>query len=201
MRKKWPRGGNPWTVKDTRVLHEDGWLKLEGQRVIRPDDSEGDYNVVRLRQLGVGVLPIDERGVVTMIGQWRLPLGRYSWEMPQGGREEDEDAIACAKRELKEEAGLEATHWIKALELDLSTSLTDARSVAFVATGLSAGAAQPEACEVLNVRRAHFRDVLDRVSTHEIREASTVATVLRAYQMAASGELPEPLARAMLSKR
>lgn len=179
-------------------LHEDGWLKLEGHQVIRPDGSTGAYNIVRMRKLGVGVLPIDADGCVMMIGQWRLPLGHYSWEMPEGGCEAGEEPLDAAKRELREEAGLTAARWIKALDLDLSTTLTDERSVSFIAFDLDAGPAQPEGREVIQRRRAPFIEVLERIDSGEVREAMTVATILRAAHLARSGALPAPLSNAML---
>ena len=59
-----------------------------------------------MRGLAVGVLPIEADGSVHLVGQWRFPLGRYSWEMPEGGAEPGEDALDCADRELAEETGL-----------------------------------------------------------------------------------------------
>jgi len=70
--------------------------------------------------------------------------------------------------------------------------------VIFLATDLTQGPAQPEATEVLRRRRAHFLDVLQRIAEGRIRDALTVAAVLRAHHMAVTGQLPAPLAAAML---
>ena len=166
--------------------------------VIRPDGARGYYGVIRVRRLAVGVLPIDTGGRVHLVGQWRFPLGRYSWEMPEGGAEPGEDARGCAERELAEETGLRARDWVKVLEMDLSNSLTDERAVIFIATELTGGIAEPEATEVLKHRTAHFLDVLERVADGRIRDALTVAAVQRAHHMAMTGQLPAPLAAAML---
>jgi 8-oxo-dGTP pyrophosphatase MutT (NUDIX family) len=198
MNQNVDEGANPYRVKATKVLHRDDWLSLEANDVVRPDGSDGAYNVVRVRRLGVGVLPIDAEGCVHMIGQWRFPIGRYSWEMPAGGAEAGEDALSCAKRELAEETGLHAADWIKILELDLSTSLTDERSIVFIATRLEAGPAHPEPREATAHRRAHFLDLVEQVGCFQIREGATAGALLRAYHMAATGLLPDALARAMI---
>jgi 8-oxo-dGTP pyrophosphatase MutT (NUDIX family) len=196
----WEEDGDPWRVKIVSAPFENDWFRLDAHDVVRPDGADGKYTVIRIRRLAVGVLPIDDEGHVHLVGQWRFPLGRYSWEMPEGGAEPGEDARACAARELKEETGLSAGMLAPILEMDLSNSLTDERAVIFLGTGLSAGEADPEPVEVLRRRTAPFADVLARVCDGRIRDAMTVAAVLRAYHLAATGALPSGLAQAMLRR-
>ncbi|MGD9968790.1 MAG: NUDIX domain-containing protein [Hyphomonadaceae bacterium] len=198
MSDAWEEDGDPWVVKSLTRAFENDWFRVDAQEVIRPDGKPGRYDVIRVRRLAVGVLPIDADGAVHMVGQWRFPLGRYSWEMPEGGAEPGEDARLCAERELAEETGLRAGLLLKVLELDLSNSLTDERAVLFLATDLAEGRAQPEPTEVLQRHRAKFSDVMARVADGRIRDAMTVAAVLRAHHMAMTGQLPAALAAAML---
>lgn len=194
---EWEDDQNPWQVTGISTPFSNAWLTIESSEVIHPDGKPGVYSVVRIRRLAVGVLPIDDDGYVHLVGQWRFPLGRYSWEMPEGGGEPGEDALDCGRREMAEETGLSAATYQQILEMDLSNSLTDERAVLFLATGLTPGQANPEGTEVLKRRRAHFADVLARVADGRIRDAMTVAAVLRAHHMAVTGQLPAPLARAM----
>lgn len=198
MSDAWEEDSDPWIVKCVTRAFENDWFHVDEHDVIRPDGAPGYYGVVRIRGLAVGVLPIEADGGVHLVGQWRFPLGRYSWEMPEGGAAPGEDALTCAERELAEETGLRAGSWTQMLEMDLSNSITDERAVIFLATELSQGVAQPEATEVLKHRRAHFMEVLARVATGRIRDSLTVAAVLRAHHMAVTGQLPAPLAAAML---
>ena len=46
----------------------------------------------------------------------RIDNPRNSWQMPQGGVEENEDFLEAAKRELKEETGIKSAKLIKELE-------------------------------------------------------------------------------------
>jgi 8-oxo-dGTP pyrophosphatase MutT (NUDIX family) len=200
MSDEWEEGGDPWIVKSVARPFENEWFRIDAHSVIRPDGAEGVYSVIRPHRLAVGVVPIDAEGCVHLVGQWRFPLGRYSWEIPEGGAEPGEAALACAERELEEEAGLRAGRWEKILELDLSNSLTDERAVIFLASDLQPGAPRPDATEVLRLRRAPFREVLARTADGRIRDSLTVAGVLRAHHMAVTGQLSEPLARAMLGQ-
>ena len=78
------------------------------------DDGQSvtDYMVVAPRAktgnliTGVSVLPVMD-GKYGLIRVYRHPLGDYVWEVPRGFIDEDEEPIAAARRELKEETGLE----------------------------------------------------------------------------------------------
>ena len=200
MTDVWEEDGNPWSVTATSIPFKNNWLHIDKNDVIRPDGAAGEYTVVRLRRLAVGVLPIEPDGSVHLVGPWRFPLARYSWEIPEGGGEPGEEPLACAKRELEEETGLRAANWTPILEMDLSNSVTDEAGIVFLATGLQAGVKQPEATEVLRHRRAPFGDVLARIVDGRIRDSLTVAALLRAHHMAVTGALAPDLAAAMLAK-
>lgn len=201
MSEDWEEDGNPWTVKGVTRTYENDWFAIDSHDVIHPDGEQGKYTVIRPRRLAVGVLPLEPDGCVQLVGQWRFPLGRYSWEMPEGGAEPGEDPLDCAKRELAEETGLSAATYIPILEMDLSNSVTDERAVIYLALDLAPGAANPDPTEVLRRRRAPFGEVLARVADGRVRDSLTVAAVLRAHHMAVTGQIAEPLARAMLAPR
>jgi 8-oxo-dGTP pyrophosphatase MutT (NUDIX family) len=200
MTDDWEEGRNPWVVNARTRPFANDWFEIETHDVTHPGGAPGTYSVIRPRRLAVGVLPIDGDGQVHLVGQWRFPLGRYSWEMPEGGADPGEPAIACARRELAEETGFTAANLLPILEMDLSNSLTDERAIIFLATGLTPGQASPEPTEVLQRRAAPFMDVLARVVAGRIRDAMSVAAVLRAHHMAVTGQLPDALARAMLNE-
>lgn len=194
----WEEDGNPWVVTGVTRPFENAWFHIDAHDVIHPGGAPGTYGVIRIRRLAVGVLPIDADGCVHLVGQWRFPLGRYSWEIPEGGAELGEDAAMCARRELAEETGLVAGRLEPILEMDLSNSLTDERAIMFLATDLAQGEASPEPMEVLKRQRAPFRDVLDAVVDGRIRDSMSVAAVLRAHHMAVTDQMPAPLKHAML---
>ena len=198
MTGHWQEDGDPWRVKSVARPFENEWFAVDAHQVVHPGGREGSYSVVRVRRLAVGVLPIEPDGRVHLVGQWRFPLGRYSWEMPEGGAEPGETAEICARRELLEETGLSAGRFAPILEMDLSNSLTDERAIIFLATELSAGEASPEDTEILRRRTAPFSEVLQRVADGRIRDSMSVAGVLRAHHMAVTGQLPAVLAKAML---
>jgi 8-oxo-dGTP pyrophosphatase MutT (NUDIX family) len=191
---------NPWRLLGARTAFENPWLRLEEQEVIDPVGEKRLYGIVRFKKLAVGVLPVTDDGNVHLVGQWRVPLGRYSWEMPEGGCEAGEDPLDCARRELEEEAGVRALSLTPILKLDLSNSVTDEQAICYLATGLSPGVPAPEPVEVLRNRLVPFREILADVANGRITDSLTVASVLRAHHMAVTGEIDAALAAAMLAR-
>ena len=195
----WDDEANPWTVKGVSQRFANPWFSVEEHDAVNPGGGRSHYGVIRFRKHAVGVLPLDADGVVHMVGQWRFPLARYSWEMPEGGAEPGENLEECARRELAEESGFAAARLERILEMDLSNSVTDEHATVFLATGLTPGAPAPEEVEALKSHSAPFQDVLARVVDGRIRDAMTVAAMLRLHHMAVTGSLPPGLARAILA--
>jgi 8-oxo-dGTP pyrophosphatase MutT (NUDIX family) len=189
---------NPWRRLSGRVVYDNPWIRVEDDRMLGPDGQECVYGLVRFKNRAIGVLPIDADGSVHLVGQWRVPHSRYSWEMPEGGGAMDEAPDAAARRELEEEAGLKAGQLIEILQMDLSNSVTDEQATLYLALDLTTGEKAPDATEVFRHRLVPFRDVLAEVFAGQIRDSLTVAGVLRAYHMAKEGLLAHDLAKAML---
>lgn len=190
----------PWRSLDTSVLFENPWTTLTRHSAVAPTGFTADYVVQRPKNVGVGVLPLHDDGTVTMVGQHRFALMNYSWEMPEGGAPKDEDPFDGVRRELAEEAGLEAANWLQVLDMEMSNSITDERCVTWLAWGLTPAPVDPDPTEIITVARVPFRDLLHEIGRGAIRDAMTVATAYKAHHMAVEGLLPPALAKAMLGR-
>jgi 8-oxo-dGTP pyrophosphatase MutT (NUDIX family) len=188
---------NPWTVLSQRLVYENEWIRVDHHEVLDPSGGPGIYGTVHFKQQATGVVPIDEKGNVILVGQYRFPLRAYSWEIPEGGGEHSLPALESAQRELREECGLAARNWREILSTDLSNSVTDERSTAFLAWDLFAADGRPESTERLQVARIPFWGAVDRAKRGEIRDAISVAALFRVALMALQGELPEEVAVAI----
>ena len=193
--------GTPWRRGHERVVFETAWIAVTEQTAIAPTGRPAPYGMVAFKNLAIAILPLHADGTVPLVGQHRLPLGDYSWEIPEGGSPLGVDPLEGAKRELLEETGLVAAEWREVMRLQLSNSITDERAVGFIATGLmpAPGGARPDDTEEIALARVPFREVLDAVVGGHLTDALTVALVLRAYHMAREGALPGELARVMLN--
>jgi len=186
---------NPWTTLRVSEKYANPWITVEEHAVLTPKGKPGIYGVVRPRNLAIGVLPLDARGMTTLVGQYRYPLDRYSWEMPEGGGDKAVAPIDSAKRELREETGLVAASWLEILRMDLSNSISDEHAICFLAWDLTQRDPEPEETEELQLRHVPFAELHAMVMDGAIGDSLTVATVLKAAAMARLGRLPEPVAR------
>ncbi|WP_303702904.1 NUDIX domain-containing protein [Brevundimonas naejangsanensis] len=201
IKPRWAEGlpeTPPWRSLGDSVLVDTPWMRVTRHPAVAPTGADADYVVVPPKNVGTGVLPLHDDGTVTLVGQHRFALMRYSWEMPEGGAPEGEDPFEAVKRELAEEAGLTAAHWRAALDVDLSNSITDERAMTWVAWGLSATETAPDETEVFLSARVPFGELMAEIARGAVRDALTVATAYRAYHMAREGKLPAALARSML---
>lgn len=171
---------NPWQTHETRLAYENPWIAVRESQVTNPSGRPGIYGVVHYKNRAVGVIPLDEEDHTWLVGQYRYPTDTYEWEIPEGGAPEGEDLLACAQRELLEETGLRATDYEMILrDIQLSNSVSDERASIFVARGLTLGNAEPEETEQIAVRRVPLAEALAMVDRGEIRDAMSVAGLLR----------------------
>jgi 8-oxo-dGTP pyrophosphatase MutT (NUDIX family) len=173
-----PDPSNPWVTVSRRPIYENPWISLREDRVIRPDGTPGIYGVVHFKNRAVGVLPIDDRGRVWLVGQYRYPLNAYSWEIPEGGCPESETPEATARRELREETGLEAGRLELVANAHLSNSVSDEIAFIYRATDLIQGPSDPEGCERIDVRRVEWDEAWGMLKRGEITDSMSVIALL-----------------------
>jgi ADP-ribose diphosphatase len=172
---------NPWRKLGSREVYDNPWIKVREDSVIRPDNEPGIYGVVHFKNKAIGILAVED-DFIYLVGQYRYPLDRYSWEIPEGGCPEGEEPLAAAQRELEEETGLRARRWEKLCEADLSNSVTDEVAILFIATGLTQGEHNPEGTEQLQIRRMKFQEALEMALKGEITDAMSLLAIMQ-YQL------------------
>ncbi len=191
--------GSRWRVRrGPDRLHENAWFALDDYDAIAPTGVDSRYFCLHFKNGAVGAIPLHDDGTITLVGQWRFPFGAYSWELPEGGVPPDEPSLEGAKREMREEAGLEAREWRHILTMQLSNASTDEVANLYLATGLTPVAKDPDATEQLAVARVPLREALNAIAKGHITDALTVAALLRLHHMAVEGELGDALRQIVL---
>jgi 8-oxo-dGDP phosphatase len=175
-----PLAESPWRrdQRDQRfsnaffTVHEDqAWNRRAGRHF--------PYGIIAFRNRAVGILPLEPDGRVWLVGQHRYATGEFSWELPMGGVPAEQCLLDGARRELKEETGLEAAHWEPLLQtVHLSNSVTNETGTVFLARGLTEGAMAPEASEELWVVTAPLEDAVAAALDGRITDSLTVAGLL-----------------------
>jgi 8-oxo-dGTP pyrophosphatase MutT (NUDIX family) len=187
-----------WRKLRGEVVFETKWIRVESHDVVAPTGKPAHYGLAFFQNRATGVLPLFDDGTVPLVGQMRYSIDAYSWEIPEGGAPLDEDPRAGAVRELREETGMVAADVREILRMDLSNSVTDEECICFLATGLSEAEAAPDDTERFDYARVPFSQLLKAVINGQVRDAITIACVLRVHHMAVTGDLPPALAEAVL---
>jgi ADP-ribose pyrophosphatase len=165
-------------VLESEVVYKGRVFELRHERVAEPD------GVVTVRDIvvhpgSVVVLPVFPDGTVLLVRQYRHAAGRYLWELVAGSLDKPgEPVAAAAKRELIEEAGYTARRWRKLLDYFPSPGLLSECMHIFLATGLTAGTAQPEDDERIEPKRFRWAEIERMIRNGTIVDGKSVAGLL-----------------------
>jgi 8-oxo-dGTP pyrophosphatase MutT (NUDIX family) len=165
-----------------------------------PDGSGFTRDIVRSPG-AVGVLPLvfDAEGnpSVVLVTQYRPPYERDVIEIPAGMRDVDgEDTAEVARRELIEEAGLEAGELDLLTEIMPSPGMTDSITTLYLATDCrpvphDRHGPEEEHMEILHLPLA---EAIAMVDSGEISDAKSVVALLMADRRLRASDHPAPTA-------
>lgn len=176
---------------ESRSVFRGRLLDVRFERVRLPDGSVVGRELVRhpgasavvplrTRPAGEGGTPRD----VLLLRQYRHAADGELWEIPAGTLEPEESPEACARRELAEEAGLEAGELHHLSTVYTTPGFTDERVHLFLAEDARPGPADPEPGEVLEPEWVPLERALEMVREGEIRDAKTGFALLYAARFA-----------------
>jgi 8-oxo-dGTP pyrophosphatase MutT (NUDIX family) len=169
-----------WTGRRIEVAVAD----IEG-----PDGSHHEREVVH-HPGAVAVAPVHDDGTVTLVRQYRAAIDADLWEVPAGLRDvEGEPTDETARRELAEEAGLEATRLDLLVTFHNSPGFSDEAVTVYLATGLSEVPDDRQGIEEehMVVERVPLAEALGMVDDGRITDAKTVIALLAIARRTAPG--------------
>jgi ADP-ribose pyrophosphatase len=142
-------------------------------RAIDPDGFEIKRAIVQHDGSAV-MMPVDDRGRILLVKQYRLPARQYLWELPAGRVDPGEKVLQTAKRELREETGYRAKTWKKIAAFFPSPGFLAEKMTIFLATGLTGGESEPMEDERIETRWFTPREVEALIEAGKIIDAKTM---------------------------
>ena len=132
---------------------------------------------------GVCVLALESDGTAYTVKQFRYPFAEVVEELPAGKLDGPaEPHREAALRELSEEIGAEPEEFIYLGELLASPGFSGEVLHMYLARGLRFGPQHLDPDEFLEVRKAPFAELYQRVMAGELTDAKTVACILKAKE-------------------
>ncbi|MEU7529662.1 NUDIX hydrolase [Saccharothrix sp. NPDC042600] len=183
-----------FSVVSSRDVHIGRVVGLRVDEVVMPGGGTAKREVVE--HLGaVAVAAVSDDGLVTLIHQYRHPLGKRIWELPAGLLDSGaEEPLEAARRELVEEVGLTASSWVTLVDVAASPGFTDEVVRVYLARGLSSVDREHMGEEEadLEVHRFPLDRAVEMALAGEIVNGAAVAGLLAAQAVLAGRAHPRP---------
>lgn len=170
---------NPWQTLASKEIYQNPWLRLREDQVVNPNGGHGIYGVVEFQNRAVGIIPVDNAGYTWLVGQYRYATDHYSWEIPMGGHPVNEDPLAGACKELKEETGLSAGEFTELLQVHISNSVTNEEGIVYLARELTAGETDFDDTEQISIKRLPLSEAIAWAKNGTIKDCLSVTGLLR----------------------
>lgn len=174
------RQHGPWKIVSSQLAYKDPWVSLRRDEVIRPDSLPGSYCVVHIKP-GVCVVAIDDQNQVHLTEEFHYGVGRVTIEAVSGGVEADELPEVAAARELEEELGIVAQHWIDLGTADPFTANVVSPTRLFLARQLTFGKPNTDGGEVIKHVTWSLEDTIHAVLDSRITHAPSAVAIFKAY--------------------
>ncbi|MDO5553512.1 MAG: NUDIX hydrolase [Planctomycetia bacterium] len=129
----------------------------------------------------VAILPILPDGRILLLKQYRSPTKKYIYEIPAGTREQGEEPILTASRELIEETGYHAGKIVPMTSFYSSPGIFQERLYLFKATELVPGPNALEDGEDITLYPVSPEDVKRMIRSGEIEDAKTLLALLSLF--------------------
>ncbi len=166
----------PFELLKSEIVYPGRALTIRRDTLRLPDGHETKFDIVE--HVGSVVLvPLDEKGNLLFVRQYRHAAGLDLLELPAGTLDEGEAPEDCARREVREETGMAAGK----IELLGGFYLAPGYSTEFMhvylATALVHNPLEADADEFLTVERYPLEQALRLAERGEIPDAKSLAAL------------------------
>lgn len=177
-----PEGEQSAQLLSSETVYQGPLFRVQHDKLIEPGGKPSERDVIR-HNGSVVILAIDstkskKNPWIVIERQYRHAANQFLWELPAGKLDAGEDALEGAKRELAEETGYAAKKWKPLVEYFASPGFLGEQMKVFLAEGLVAGDAHPEADEDIDFRLVKLSEVLKMIEKGAIKDGKTLTSVL-----------------------
>lgn len=168
-----PQEPTRWTIRGERLIDDTRRLRLSIAEVELPDGVQFEQYVLRMPKAAITVVLDDAGERVLMIWRHRFVPGCWTWELPGGYVDSDEDPAITAAREVEEETGWRPRKMTLLTRFQPLVGSADFENLLFLGEGAEATGAPVDINEAARVEWITLDSVRDRIARGEIIGAGT----------------------------
>jgi len=161
----------------SRTVYRGKLLHVLEDEVRLPDGASARREYIR-HPGAVMIIPVLDAETVVLVRQFRYPLRRHFYELPAGKREQGEDPLATARRELREECGYEAAEWRRLASIHPCIGYSDEAIDIYLARGLTHVGQATDDEEFVEVVPMKLVEALEWIRDGRITEVKAVTGLL-----------------------
>ena len=181
-KQKPPAASQTAQLLSSEVVYQGPLFRVLHDKLLEPGGKPSERDVIR-HNGSVVILAIDgsknkKNPWIVIERQYRHAANQFLWELPAGKLEAGENPLAGAQRELAEETGYHAKKWKPLVQYYASPGFLGESMKVFLAEGLQAGDAHPEADEEIEFRLVKLSEVLKMIEKGAILDGKTLTSVL-----------------------
>ncbi len=163
-----------WEELEVEHIITDEWIDFRKVKYKFPDGSVFSpfYNYSRRNY--VVIVAMDTNGDYLCVRQFRHGIKKVTTEFPAGGieKDENEDALDAAKRELQEETGYVSNEWSHLITVPSNATLADNFAYVYVAKNCKKVSGQHlDESEFLNVHLLSKEQVEEEITQGDFLQA------------------------------
>lgn len=142
-----------------------------------------------IRKPSVSIFPLDDEYNLYLIDQFRYLIHGRILESVAGMLDEGEEPLEAAKRELKEETGIEAREWMSLGTQYSGASICTWEKTIYVAKKLTMGQAKLEATEDIKLVKIPLDEAIEKVLHGEFKTETSAYAILKIDKMRQQGKI------------
>lgn len=144
-----------------------------------PNGAKTNLDIV-VHASAVTVLPVDSKGQIWFVRQYRHPTSLEILELPAGTLEDGEEPKICANREIQEEIGMAAESLIKIGEFFMTPGYSTELMHIYLAQDLIPSILTADDDEFLTIVKQPIHQVLNDARSGKIQDAKSLAALFLA---------------------
>jgi ADP-ribose pyrophosphatase len=166
-----------YNINKSHIIYKGKIFNLRQDEVCLPNGKTLHADIVDHRD-SVTILPIDEKGNIWFIRQYRYPVKQELLELPAGVMEPNESPEASAQREMREEIGMRAQTLEKICEFFLAPGYSTEYMHLFLASDLIPDTLPQDTDEFLFIEKIPRKKAFQMAQKGAFQDAKTLVALV-----------------------